>query len=121
MVSTFGVMDQKTLNALRGFADCMNKIASPEKSRTDWMSGDGFSELMNNGIAYLQALYREVSLSRLTTCEREVYLLHKKGYSDIKIAETTHRAIGTVKNQLSRARKKLKAPLKISITKEDVL
>jgi DNA-binding NarL/FixJ family response regulator len=59
-------------------------------------------------IKYYQQTHQELLLSRLTPSEKEVYLLKEQGRSIRQIALVTHKAEGTVKNQLSRAGKKLR-------------
>ena len=49
----------------------------------------------------------ELALSELTPTEKELYLLKKQGYSIKQIVLKTHKSEGTVRNQLSRAYKKL--------------
>ncbi|HEX3045421.1 MAG TPA: response regulator [Bacillota bacterium] len=59
-------------------------------------------------IKYYQQTHHELLLSRLTPSEKEVYLLKEKGRNIRQIALATQKAEGTVKNQLSRAGKKLR-------------
>jgi DNA-binding NarL/FixJ family response regulator len=50
----------------------------------------------------------ELTLSQLTAVEREIYLLKQKGYTASQIAAKTNKSEGTIRNQLSKAYKKLK-------------
>ncbi|HEX3048726.1 MAG TPA: response regulator transcription factor [Bacillota bacterium] len=59
-------------------------------------------------IKHYQRAYQELLFNRLTPAEKDIYLLRKQGQSITQIALATQKSEGTVKNQISRARKKLK-------------
>lgn len=52
---------------------------------------------------------KELQLSPLTTTEKEIYLLKQQGFTTTQIADKTNKDNGTIRNQLSKAYKKLKA------------
>ncbi|MCL6588874.1 MAG: response regulator transcription factor [Firmicutes bacterium] len=59
-------------------------------------------------IGHYQRLYQELRMQSLTPSEKQIYLLYRQGRSIAQIALATQKSEGTVKNQISRARKKLK-------------
>ncbi|MFP7176506.1 response regulator transcription factor [Priestia filamentosa] len=57
--------------------------------------------------ALLSRMQEEKKMRLLTSSEREVYTLQKKGYSRAKIAEHLFKSVSTVKKQIQSIRKKL--------------
>lgn len=57
--------------------------------------------------ALLSRMQEEKKMRLLTSSEREVYNLQKKGYSRTKIAEHLFKSVSTVKKQIQSIRKKL--------------
>ncbi|MGG1215882.1 response regulator transcription factor [Priestia endophytica] len=57
--------------------------------------------------ALLSRMQEEKKMRLLTSSEREVYTLQKKGYSRTKIAEHLFKSVSTVKKQIQSIRKKL--------------